>query len=421
MNKFKMPALFVIAVTLALSGYICAFPGISYAGLKSNFLYLKRIYTSNNKGSSFIWFKFNRKPNSVVKKLNLNNYSIRLSFKNTESDMKFKFIKFKNRLFKAVEVIPNKNLGLDVVIYFDKNIKISKKDMYGTFYGSYFIIKVNHVFAYGIFKNIGKDPVFVKPGVIKPVRAKFKNTKSHISGGKLKSAPLMLSSFKAVSKRTPIFNIGFEIVKTAVYLALIIGLIYLVYFLMNKFKGRISQKEKSNNLKIISSINLGNKKSILLIDVNRELFLVGLSQSNIQVIGHIKSKSNGSGDNLGDTDSADINGSAIADKSDNVTDYSSEDTGVTRDGSPFIKSYGKFADILRNKVKTGNRGEFSQKINTEKYQDANSDDKSNAFKVENISNARFKNKADSVFFDIEERLKGLMENNNNENENIKKF
>ncbi|MFW0883601.1 FliO/MopB family protein [Candidatus Acidulodesulfobacterium sp. H_13] len=419
MNKFKMPALFVIAVALALSGYICAFPGISYAGLKSNSLYLKRIYTSNNKGSSLIWFKFNRKPDSVVKKLNLNNYSIRLSFKNTESDMKSKFIKFKNRLFKAVEVIPNKNLGLDVVIYFDKNIKISKKDMYGTFYGSYFIIKVNHVFAYGIFKNIGKGSAFVKPGVIKSVKAKIKNTKFHINGGKLKLAAFPLSSFKATSKRAPIFNISFEIVKTAVYLALIIGLIYLVYFLMNKFKGRISQKEKTNNLKIISSINLGNKKSILLIDVNRELFLVGLSQSNIQVIGHIKSKSNGSGDNLGDNGNADINGRAIADESDNVMGYSSED--ATPDTSPFIKSYGKFADILRNQVKTGNKDRFSQKTNTEKYQDVNSNDKSNAFKVENISNARFKNKADNVFFDIEERLKGLMENNNNENGNIKKF
>ncbi len=411
MNKLKMPALFVIAVALALSGYICAFPSISYAGLKSNFLYLKRIYTSNNKGSSLIWFKFNRKPGSVVKKLNLNDYSIRLSFKNTESDMKYKFIKFKNRLFKAVEVLPNKNSGLDIVIYFDKSIKISKKDMYGTFYGSYFIIKVNHVFAYGIFKNIGKGPVFAKPGVIKPVKAKF-----NANGGKSKLAAFPLSSFKATSKHAPIFNIGLEIVKTAVYLSLIIGLIYLVYFLMNKFKGRISQKEKTNNLKIISSINLGNKKSILLIDVNRELFLVGLSQSNIQVIGHIKSKSNGSGDN----GSADINGKAIADEPNDATGYSSEDAGATNDASPFIKSYGKFADILQNQVKTGNKGGSSQKTNAEKYQDIDSNDKSNALKVENISNARFKNKADNVFFDIEERLKGLMDNNN-ENGNIKKF
>ena len=32
-----------------------------------------------------------------------------------------------------------------------------------------------------------------------------------------------------------------------------------------------------------------------------------------------------------------------------------------------------------------------------------------SFKVKNINEAKFKSKADNVFFDIEERLKGLME------------
>ena len=67
--------------------------------------------------------------------------------------------------------------------------------------------------------------------------------------------------------------------------------------------------------------------------------------------------------------------------------------------SPAVKTYGRFADVMREKV--GGRSEFPE--NTA----ADALDKSG--KVKNINEAKFKNKADNIFFDIEERLKGLME------------
>ncbi|MCL4427366.1 MAG: flagellar biosynthetic protein FliO, partial [Deltaproteobacteria bacterium] len=194
---------------------------------------------------------------------------------------------------------------------------------------------------------------------------------------------------------------------------LIIGLIYGAYFLMNKLKNRISVKEKPNNLKIVSSINLGNKKSILLIEVNKEFFLVGVSQSNIQVIGQLKGTfykvAGGTGginaDAGIDTDTYEILKTG-AERS-NVSAPAGDAALTSPSPSVTAKSYGKFADAMREQVNNGG-GEINEpyrKIKAEQYADIN--------KIKNINEAKFKNKADNVFFDIEERLKGLMESNGN--------
>ena len=375
--KSFFAAVFVSALFLGI------FPNVCRAGSADGDLLLKNIYVSKSKntGSYLIWFKFNRKPESIVKKLGLKGYSLELVFKNAQSGISPKFIKFHNsRLFKAVEIIPVENSGLNAIIYFHKNIKITQKDTYATFYGSYFIIKINHTFSGDLFKNVGKE----FPAQKNKIKQAAKTVKSpapsaDASAGQTeasKNNPAGGRSFLA--KHAPKLNMGFEAVKTTVYLALIIGLIYGVYFLMNKFKNRVSVKEKLNNLKIVSSINLGNKKSILLIEVNKEFFLVGVSQSNIQVIGHLK----------GDAG--------------NVKDALYGDAALASP-SPAIKSYGKFADAMREQVNSGGTGEPYHKIKAEQYADIN--------KIKNINEAKFKNKADNVFFDIEERLKGLMESN----------
>lgn len=374
--------------------------------IKNKSLSLKKIYVSKNKDSYLIWFKFNQKPKGIIKKLGLNGYSLELTFKNARSGISSKFIKFRNsRLFKAVEIMPVNNSGINAVVYFHKNIKINKKDTYASFYKNYFVVKINHVFSdfsdY-LFKNIGKKS---------SVSASALRIKSKTA---LKPAAKTAgNNVSFLSKQAPKLNMSFEIIKTAVYLSLIIGLIYAVYFLMNRFKNRISVKEKLNNLKIVSSINLGNKKSILLIEVNKEFFLVGVSQANIQVIGHLKG-------NVGDAENAlskfstdagkdtDINGDAPSDT------YAESEAGHTPSPSPAIKSYSRFADALRDQV--GNYGDINEheptrKIRTDQSHDTNISAQPENFKVKNIKEAKFKSKADNVFFDIEERLKGLMENN----------
>lgn len=374
---------------------------------------------SKKSDSYFIWFKFNGNPQDILKNMSFKRYGIELFFNNARpgmpdaSGINSKFISFRgNMLFKAAEIIPAGNSQLDTVIYFHKNIKIDKNDTFATYYRRYFVIKINHRFSSGIFKNVGNKPAAIagKTAIANKTKAgkTIKAKKILPAGAKTVSADTSGSSrrlhFSAANgfskKNEPGLNMGFEAVKTAVYLALIIGLIYGVYFLMNKLKNRVSVKEKLNNLQIISSINLGNKKSILLIEVNREFFLVGVSPSNIQVIGRLNGRA---ADEV-----AGVSGAAreTAAKDTEAFEYgnASMSAGVapfiSPSPSPAIKTYDRFADVMRERVasRTG-RPE----------QPANSFDKSG--KIKNINEAKYKTKADNVFFDIEERLKGLMESN----------
>ena len=403
--KIKSFFAVVFVSALFMSLFMGIFPNVCRAGSADGDLLLKNIYVSKSKNtdSYLIWFKFNRKPKSIIKKLGLKGYSLELAFKNAQSGISPKFIKFhNNRLFKAVEIIPVENSGLNAVIYFHKNIKIAQKDTYATFYGNYFIIKINHTFSGDLFKNVGKEFPAQKNKIKQAAKTvKPPSPSADASAGQTeasKNNPAGGHSFLA--KHAPKLNMGFEAVKTTVYLALIIGLIYGVYFLMNKFKNRVSVKEKLNNLKIVSSINLGNKKSILLIEVNKEFFLVGVSQSNIQVIGHLKGDAGNVKDALYKAAESSASPSAGINMDTGTNTYAE---AAFASPSPAIKSYGKFADAMREQVNSGGIGEPYRKIKAEQYADIN--------KIKNINEAKFKNKADNVFFDIEERLKGLMESN----------
>lgn len=377
----------------------------SYAANANNNknLYLKNISVSKSADSYFIWFKFNGKEGNFTPKYILNNYSLELTFKNTYPAIDSKFIKFKNRLFRGIELIPLKNLNLNAIIYFNKGISVNKKDIKGSFYKDYFVIKIFHKFAGSLFKNIGKEPVSpASPVKLKPPAVNINN---------INNAPKNTAfSLNAGSKNSGNLNVGFEVVKTVVYLALVLGLIYVIYFLLLKFKGRVAVKKNVNNLKIISSLNLGNKKSVFLIEVNSELFLVGVSQSNIQVIGHIKDLNHGSA--AGNISQTHPEGGETAPPF----------TGFNRGGRDQIypdvppgqpPSYGNFAKVLKNQVDS----KESLNLNTNIKSDTGKLDREGNYKIKNISEARFKNKADNVFFDIEEKLKGLIENDGN----IKKF
>ncbi|MHB8231579.1 MAG: FliO/MopB family protein [bacterium] len=409
------------------------FPNICYGGSAYGNLLLKtvRVSKSKNSDSYLIWFKFNKKPEGIIRKLGLNGYSLELAFKNAQSGIGSKFIRFHNRLFKAVEIMPVKNSGLNAVIYFHKNIKITQKDTYATFYGSYFIIKIHHVFQEDLFKNVGKKSPAL--AAVSPAKSNFGHNNVNQQKNKIKQAALSAGSpdFLKTALKTPAdnepLNMGFEVVKTAVYLSLIIGLIYAVYFLMNKFKNRVSVKEKLNNLKIVSSINLGNKKSILLIEVNKEFFLVGASQSNIQVIGHLKGNA-GNAENAPSKAAADADAGAYADTNADANTYAISEAGAylrnakapagdaafQQSPSPAIRPYGKFADAMREQVSSyAGESVSALKIKAGQPQYADIASKPDTFKVKNINEAKFKGKADNVFFDIEERLKGLMESNGN--------
>ena len=417
----------ILAAALAAVLFTCFFFPFFTAGCYASpinaGLSLKNISVSGNGGSYLIWFKFNGKPGNAVKKVGLNDYGLGIVFRHAKSGINSKFIKLDGRLFKAVELLPYKNSGLNAIIYFHKNIKISKKDTYATFYGDYFIVKVRHAFADDLFKNVGKKfSAAAAAGLKRRIASKTAGPGPRPAKS-VKNAPEPArKGAPFISRKAPKLNLGFEIIKTAFYLILVIGLIYGIYFFMEKFKNRVSPKEKLNNLKIVSSINLGNKKSILLIEVNREFFLVGVSPSNIQVIGRIENKNNAEGVLLraaGESGAA-LDAGAFAD---GVESGSAVPFNHNRP-SAAAKFYGKFADVLREQVDAGadartydgagfnGLNEPSQRIKAEQARDAaNISGKTDIFKIKNISEAKLKNKTDNVFFDIEERLKGLMESN----------
>ncbi len=381
-----------------------ALAGVSYAANNNSNknLYLKNISVSKSAGSYFIWFKFNGKEGNFIPKYVLNNYSLELTFQNTYPAIGSKFIKFKNRLFRGIELIPLKNLSLNAVIYFNKGILIDKKDIKGSSYKDYFVIKISHKFASSLFKNIGKKPV--SPALlIKPPAVNINN---------INNAPKnMPFSLNEGSKNSGNLNVGFEVIKTVIYLTLVLGLIYAVYFLLLKFKGRIAVKKNVNNLKIVSSLNLGNKKSVFLIEVGSELFLVGVSPSNIQVIGHIKDLNHNSASN--DAPQAHPEGGKAGPHA-NSGEGGRDTTAVYQGGlSSRPQSSDNFAKVLKNQVDS----KESLNLNPNIKFDPGKLDMEGNYKIKNISEARFKNKADNVFFDIEEKLKGLIENNGN----IKKF
>ncbi len=393
-------------------------------------LTLKGISVSESKknNSYFIWFRFNGKPQNVLKNMIYKKYGIEAVFNNTvsyESARQSKFVNFKgSRLFKAAEIIPAGNSGLDAVVYFNKSIKIARKNVFASFYRNYLVIKIVGGFPADIFKNVGKkNTVLVNNAADKTSKVNKTKSKNNLKPSAASNAGAFSNAkhlnLKNASLKKPAgLNMGLEAVKTAVYLALIIAMIYGIYFFMNKFKNRVSTKEKINSLKIISSINLGNKKSILLIEVNREFFLVGVSPSNIQMIGRLQGTAGQQNSEISDyteqqgktsvkeiKESKEIKGKSG--KQFNPEAYAAYDetpvygnaAGPFASPSPAVKTYGRFADVMREKV--GGRSEFPE--NTA----ADALDKSG--KVKNINEAKFKNKADNIFFDIEERLKGLME------------
>ena len=403
-------------------------------------LTLKGISVSESKknNSYFIWFKFNGKPQNVLKNMIFKKYGFEAVFNNASSNgpsRQSKFVNFKgSRLFKAAEIIPAGNSGLDAVVYFNKNIKIPRKDVFASFYRNYLVIKIVHEFPADIFKNVDKknavsinNAASGQAGKVNGVKSKNPPQPSAASNAGAFSDAKHLNLKNSSLKNPAGLNMGLEAVKTVVYLALIIGMIYGIYFFMNKFRNRVSAKEKINSLKIISSINLGNKKSILLIEVNKEFFLVGVSPSNIQMIGRLEGVPAMQNSGISDysdrqdktpvkeiKESKEIKGKsakqfspesyAAYDETPVYGNAGPDDTGDALNApfvspSPAVKTYGRFADVMREKV--GGRSDYPENTAAEAL------DKSG--KVKNINEAKFKNKADNIFFDIEERLKGLME------------
>ena len=573
-ESFLLFALFVLLPLFFITGMLA---GTCYASgnVSPNSLLQRILVTKNNNGKYLIWLKFNNAAKRLNPNYKLYNYGFKLKFPYTGFHFKSKFLKYSNNpLISGIELMRGAKHSADVMVYFKKGIKINQKRLESSFYENYYIIKINRSFAGNIFQNIGKKaPQLSKLALLKnsfknikkPLKAKTalnktalnkiapfnKNAERHD-----KAAPTAQTAQPERTNKTNIigktmlnkqpaamnFNFGFEIIKTILSLLFVLGFIYAIYYLLTKFKGKISNTKKNkNNIRIISSVNIGFKKSLILASVNNQLFLIGVSPTNMQVIGHIKDDENNIGsendtsedsiaapiknmmtgminnksvnysrnfgsssglrnndnnyndnnddndDNNDNNDNGDIDDiqdiavskgnagkflnkkdtpasrnsfssflkqhiSALSkDKNKNKDNKNSEASQFTpelnrreafenrtpnkKSGAPSTYSYSGF---LNNNNKN-NRNNVNDNINANggydgydgyggnvgnnknddysfNYNDSNNDkDKakeSSEYKIRNISEARSKNKADNVFFDIENKIKGLMESNN---------
>lgn len=420
-KKYAVFYKYCIAFSLLVLFGTAFYPGQAAARPDNAPLALKNVSVSQKDGEYFIWFAFNRNPEKLPEKVNLKKYGMEIGFGNTSSLIGSNFIKFSgNRLYKAAEVMPSGN-GLKASVYFRGSGRgIKKDDVYVTEYGRYFIVKIKHVFfgkAFSGSPSAAASSLISKKGGGNGTGVSAVNANSQPEAGSKKGGlkPGHLSSGMGSG-----LDLKLEAVKTLVYLAIIIGLIYGVYFLLGKIKKRVSVREKVNSLKVLSSVNVGNKKSILLIEVNGELFVVGVSHSGIQVIGRL-----GSGNADVSAHASEIAGSFGIQADSESADFPAADPGIygqnhdaanaplLKPGSPVsaVKSYGKFSDIFKDHIGGGKVAQQQGPAGDETIRDAAAAFKSDSFKVKNINDAKFKNKSDSVFFDIEERLKGLMESN----------
>lgn len=89
-------------------------------------------------------------------------------------------------------------------------------------------------------------------------------------------------------KQSASFSPAEYAVKTAVSLALVISLIFLIawiYKKMNRARGIFS-----SDLKIISSVSIGSKEKLIVVEVGDEQILIGATPSKITKIFHLKEK-----------------------------------------------------------------------------------------------------------------------------------
>ncbi len=76
-------------------------------------------------------------------------------------------------------------------------------------------------------------------------------------------------------------NYSWEIIKLIFYLALVLSLIYLVYFLL---KRRLAGQKKGRYMQTIEQIYLAPRRSLVLLLVQEEVFLLSLSDSRVELI-----------------------------------------------------------------------------------------------------------------------------------------
>lgn len=76
-------------------------------------------------------------------------------------------------------------------------------------------------------------------------------------------------------------NFGGELLKVIIYLSLVIGLMYLISYFLKK---SISGKSKGKYIQVIEQIYIAPRKSLILLQVQEQIFLLSNTETDLKVI-----------------------------------------------------------------------------------------------------------------------------------------
>ena len=95
------------------------------------------------------------------------------------------------------------------------------------------------------------------------------------------NTPVNLNDAPAQSNKVPGASAGGSIVRTIVGLAIVIGVIYGLYWVLKQVKASKEEKASGQGLSAISTLPLGPNRTLQLVRAGRELVLVGVSEHGV--------------------------------------------------------------------------------------------------------------------------------------------
>jgi flagellar protein FliO/FliZ len=95
------------------------------------------------------------------------------------------------------------------------------------------------------------------------------------------NTPVDLTDGKAGAPKVPGSSAGGSLVRTFVGLAIVIAVIYGLYWVLKQVKSSREEKSSGQGLAAIASLPLGASRSLQLVRAGRELVLVGVSEHGV--------------------------------------------------------------------------------------------------------------------------------------------
>lgn len=95
------------------------------------------------------------------------------------------------------------------------------------------------------------------------------------------NTPVNLNDAPATSTKVPGASAGGSIVRTIVGLAIVIGVIYGLYWVLKQVKASKEEKASGQGLSAIATLPLGPNRTLQLVRAGRELVLVGVSEHGV--------------------------------------------------------------------------------------------------------------------------------------------